>query len=44
MIFVKLSGCIIKKEFLGTYDVEQGASGRQWIRLALVPEQGGQRV
>lgn len=30
-----------QKEFLGTYDVEQGASGRQWIRLALVPEQEG---
>lgn len=27
-----------RKEFMGTYDVEQGASGRQWIRLALVPE------
>ncbi len=26
---------------MGTYDVEQGASGRQWIRLALVPEQEG---
>ena len=30
-----------QKEFLGTYDVEQGASGRQWICLALVPEQEG---
>ena len=27
-----------QKEFLGTYDMEQGSSGRQWIRLALVPE------
>ena len=27
-----------QKEFMGTYDVEQGASDRQWIRLALVPE------
>jgi Cation/multidrug efflux pump len=27
-----------QKEFLGTYDAEQGASGKQWIRLALVPE------
>ena len=26
-----------QKEFLGTYDVEQAASGRQWIRLALIP-------
>lgn len=30
-----------RKEFLGTYDVEQGASGRQWIRLALVPDHDG---
>lgn len=27
-----------QKEFLGTYDVQQGASGKEWIRLALVPE------
>lgn len=27
-----------QKEFMGTYDAEQGASGKQWIRLALVPE------
>lgn len=27
-----------QKEFMGTYDVEQGASDKQWIRLALVPE------
>ncbi|WP_333615984.1 efflux RND transporter permease subunit, partial [Bacteroides pyogenes] len=27
-----------QKEFMGTYDVEQGAAGKQWIRLALVPE------
>ena len=27
-----------QKEFLGTYDMEQGTAGRQWIRLALVPE------
>lgn len=27
-----------QKEFLGTYDVQQGASEKQWIRLALVPE------
>lgn len=27
-----------QKEFLGTYDMEQGASGKEWIRLALVPE------
>ncbi len=31
-------GLHYKKEFLGTYDAEQGAAGRQWIRLALVPE------
>lgn len=31
-------GLHYQKEFLGTYDAEQGASGRQWIRLALVPE------
>lgn len=31
-------GLHYEKEFLGTYDAEQGASGRQWIRLALVPE------
>ena len=31
-------GLHYQKEFLGTYDVEQGASDRQWIRLALVPE------
>ncbi|WP_321481246.1 efflux RND transporter permease subunit [uncultured Bacteroides sp.] len=28
-----------KKEFLGTYDVDKSASGRQWIRLALVPQE-----
>lgn len=27
-----------QKEFMGTYDVEQGALDKQWIRLALVPE------
>lgn len=31
-----------QKEFLGTYDVEQGASEKQWIRLALVPEHDSQ--
>ena len=30
-----------QKEFMGTYDAEQGASGKQWIRLALVPESDG---
>ncbi len=29
-----------QKEFMGTYDVEQGASDKKWIRLALVPEYG----
>lgn len=32
-----------QKEFLGTYDVQQGASDRQWIRLALVPEYGNRK-
>lgn len=26
-----------RKEFLGTYDMEQASTGKQWIRLALVP-------
>lgn len=26
-----------RKEFLGTYDVEQASAGKQWMRLALVP-------
>lgn len=27
-----------QKEFLGTYDVESAGGGREWIRLALVPD------
>lgn len=30
-----------RKEFLGTCDAEQGSSGKEWIRLALVPEHAG---
>ena len=31
-------GLHYQKEFLGTYDVEQAASGKEWIRLVLMPE------
>lgn len=31
-------GLHYQKEFLGTYDVEQGSSGKEWMRLVLVPE------
>ena len=27
-----------RKEFLGTHNVDNGRGGKQWIRLALVPE------
>ena len=31
-------GLHYQKEFLGTYDVEQAVSGKEWIRLVLMPE------
>ena len=31
-------GLHYQKEFLGTYDMEQAASGKEWIRLVLMPE------
>lgn len=32
-----------QKEFLGTYDVESASGGKEWIRLALVPQHKGDR-
>lgn len=32
-----------QKEFLGTYNVESASSGKEWIRLALVPEKAADR-
>lgn len=31
-------GLHYRKEFLGTYDIEQSASGKEWIRLVLMPQ------
>lgn len=33
-------GLHYQKEFLGTYDVEQGSNGKEWMRLVMVPEHG----
>lgn len=36
-------GRYYQKEFLGTYNVESASGEKEWIRLALVPQHGGDR-